>query len=325
VTAARRGEIDMSRIDVTTADIDIFDAPATTSEHDDFEAEARQAVPRGRGLRGVLRRVWALPNGVKIGGSIVGFFVLVAVFAPVLAPYGPQEGELADRLQGVGTAGHLLGTDGQGRDLLSRLIWGARPSLTAGILPVVFAALIGTTLGLVAGLGHRRTHGLIMRTLDVVYAFPAVLLAISIAAALGIGITNVIIALSIVLIAPISRVVETEVIRVRGADFMEAARASGAGAVVTASKQVVPNILPTLVVYCTSLVGLAIVYAAGLSFLGLGVTPPAAEWGLMLNTLRQSIYVNAVVPALPGLAIFVTSMAFNLVSDGLRDAMEIRA
>ncbi|HEY3673004.1 MAG TPA: ABC transporter permease [Acidimicrobiia bacterium] len=314
----------MSRIDVTTADIDIFDAPVTGTEREDFEAEAHEPAPRGHGLRGFLRRVWTLPSGVKIGGSIVGFFVLVAVFAPVLAPYGPQEGELADRLQGVGTAGHLLGTDGQGRDLLSRLIWGARPSLTAGILPVLFAALIGTSLGLVAGLGHRRTHGLIMRTLDVVYAFPAVLLAISIAAALGVGVTNVIIALSIVLVAPIARVVETEVIQVRGADFMDAARASGAGAVVTASKQVVPNILPTLVVYCTSLIGLAIVYAAGLSFLGLGVAPPNPEWGAILNDLRQNLYDEPMLALVPAAVIFIASVGFNVLGDGLRELLNVK-
>jgi peptide/nickel transport system permease protein len=314
----------MTRTDVSTADIDIFDAPATADERDDFAAEAGRPEPTGRGVRGFLRRVWALPNGVKIGGGIVLAFVLVAILAPVLAPYGPQQGEIADRLQPVGSAGHWLGTDGQGRDLLSRLIWGARPSLLAGITPVLVAAAIGTTLGLLAGLGNRRAHALIMRTLDVVYAFPAVLLAISIAAALGSGVTNVIIALSVVLLAPIARVVETEVAQVRNADFMEAARASGAGSVVTATKQVVPNILPTLLVYCTALIGLAIVYAAGLSFLGLGVAPPNPEWGAILNDLRQNLYDEPMLALVPAIVIFVASVGFNVFGDGLRELLNVR-
>jgi peptide/nickel transport system permease protein len=314
----------MARIDVTTADIDIFDAPPTSEELEEFEAEAARPAPRGHGVRGFLRRLWAQPFGVKVGGGLVLGFVLVAIFAPVLAPYGPEEGEIASRLAGVGTAGHWLGTDGQGRDLLSRLIWGARPSLVAGIVPVLVAGTLGTALGLLAGLGNRRAHALIMRTLDVVYAFPAVLLAISIAAALGSGVTNVIIALSVVLLAPIARVVETEVARVRSADFMEAARASGAGQVVTATKQVVPNILPTLVVYCTALVGLVIVYAAGLSFLGLGVAPPNPEWGSILNDLRQNLYDEPMLALVPAIVIFVASVAFNVLGDGLRDLLNVR-
>lgn len=314
----------MTRTDVTTADIDIFDAPATAEERDEFAADAQHAAPAGRGVVGFLRRVWALPNGVKIGGGLVLAFVLVAILAPVLAPYGPQQGEIAERLQPVGSARHWLGTDGQGRDLLSRLIWGARPSLLAGVVPVVVAAAIGTALGLLAGLGNRRAHALIMRTLDVVYAFPAVLLAISIAAALGSGVTNVIIALSVVLLAPIARVVETEVAQVRNADFMEAARASGAGRVVTATKQVVPNILPTLLVYCTALIGLAIVYAAGLSFLGLGVAPPNPEWGAILNDLRQNLYDEPMLALVPAVVIFVASVAFNVLGDGLRELLNVR-
>jgi peptide/nickel transport system permease protein len=318
------GETDRERIDVATADLDIYAAPPTVAELDVFDAEAHRPAPSGRGVAGFLRRCWALPNGIKIGGGIVVAFILIAVLAPVLAPYGPQDGELTDRLQGVGTAGHLLGTDGQGRDLLSRLIWGARPSLVAGITPVLVAAVVGMTLGLVAGLGHRRTHALVMRTLDVVYAFPAVLLAISIAAALGVGVTNVIIALSIVLIAPIARVVETEVLRVRTADFMEAARASGAAAVVTATRQVVPNILPTLIVYCTSLIGLAIVYAAGLSFLGLGVAPPNPEWGAILNDLRQNLYDEPMLALVPAVVIFVASVGFNVLGDGMRELLDVK-
>jgi peptide/nickel transport system permease protein len=225
----------------------------------------------------------------------------------------------------MGKGGHLLGTDGQGRDILSRLIWGARPSLLAGLVPVLISGLIGTTLGVVAGLGRRVVQGGIMRTLDVLYAFPAVLLAIAIAAALGSGISNAIIALSVVLIPPIARVAETEVVRMRSADFMEASRASGAKWRSIAVRQVLPNIAPTMIVYCTALVGLAIVYAAGLSFLGLGIAPPHAEWGQMLNDLRQNLYDQPTLSLIPAAVIFLTSAAFNVLGDGLRDVLDVQS
>jgi peptide/nickel transport system permease protein len=164
-----------------------------------------------------------------------------------------------------------------------------------------------------------------MRTLDVLYSFPAVLLAIAITAALGAGIANVIIALSVVMIAPLARVTETEVMRIRDAEFMEAARASGASWSAIALRQVVPAIAPGIVVYCTALVGLAIVYAGGLSFLGIGVPPPNAEWGVMLNDLRQNLYDQPVLALVPALTIFITSAAFNVLGDGLRDMLDVRS
>jgi peptide/nickel transport system permease protein len=263
-----------------------------------------------------------IPLTVIIPGSFLGLLILAAIFAPLVAPDGPTAGSIANRLQGVGSAGHLLGTDGQGRDILSRLIWGARPSLLEGIVPVAIAGTIGTILGMVASLGGRRIHTLIMRTLDVFYSFPAVLLAIALAAALGAGVVSDIIALSIVLIAPIARVAETEVSRMRSSDFMEAARASGASWPSIAGRQVLPNIAPTLLVYCTALIGLAIVFAGGLSFLGLGIAPPQAEWGSMLNDLNQDLYNAPVLTLIPALMIFVTSIAFNILGDGLRDLLD---
>jgi peptide/nickel transport system permease protein len=197
--------------------------------------------------------------------------------------------------------------------------------LLAGLVPVLISGLIGTTLGVVAGLGRRVVQGGIMRTLDVLYAFPAVLLAIAIAAALGSGISNAIIALSVVLIPPIARVAETEVVRMRSADFMEASRASGAKWRSIAVRQVLPNIAPTMIVYCTALVGLAIVYAAGLSFLGLGIAPPHAEWGQMLNDLRQNLYDQPTLSLIPAAVIFLTSAAFNVLGDGLRDVLDVQS
>ncbi|HXA31102.1 MAG TPA: ABC transporter permease [Acidimicrobiales bacterium] len=294
-----------------------------------IEIPTGNAAP-GRGgaaavLAGTHRVRRHVPLTVVIPGAFLAIVILAAIFAPLVAPYGPTTGSISERLMAVGSPGHLLGTDGQGRDILSRLIWGARPTLLEGILPVVVAGVIGTVLGVVASLSGRKVHTLIMRTLDVLYSFPAVLLAIALAAALGAGVVNAIVALTIVLIAPIARVAETEVARMRSSDFMEAARASGASWPRIARRQVLPIIAPVLLVYCTALVGLAIVFAGGLSFLGLGIAPPHPEWGSMLNELDQDLYNQPVLALIPAAMIFVTSVAFNVLGDGLRDLLDIHS
>jgi len=257
--------------------------------------------------------------------SLLLLVVLSAVLAPWISPHDPNAGSIRLRLAPVGAPSHVLGTDEQGRDMLSRLLWGGRMTLLAGLAPVGVAFVLGTVLGVIAGYTGGIINTLVMRTMDIFYAFPAVLLAIAISGALGPGLPNTLISLSIVFIPRVVRVAESATVQVKGLEFIAAARASGAGVWQILRHHLLANILGPVLVFVSTQVSLSIILAAGLSFLGLGVTPPAAEWGLMLNTLRQSIYVNAVVPALPGLAIFVTSMAFNLVSDGLRDAMEIRA
>ena len=224
----------------------------------------------------------------------------------------------------VGSPNHLLGTDELGRDMLSRLIHGGRLSLFMGVTPVVCALLIGGLLGITAGFMGGRVNMLIMRIMDVFYAFPSVLLAIAISGALGAGIVNSIVSLTIVFVPPITRVAESVTTGVRNMDFVEAARASGAGTLAIVRVHVLGNVLGPILVYATSLISVAIILAAGLSFLGLGVKPPEPEWGLMLNTLRTAIYVNPWVAALPGAMIFAVSICFNLLSDGLRSAMDIR-
>jgi len=260
-----------------------------------------------------------------VAGGVLLLVALSAVLAPWLAPYDPNAGSIRLRLAPVGAAGHVLGTDEQGRDMLTRLLWGGRMTLIAGLTPVLVAFVVGTALGVLAGYIGGLTNTLVMRTMDIFYAFPAVLLAIAISGALGPGLPNTLISLSIVFIPRVVRVAESATVQVKGLEYIGAARASGSGVGDIVRHHLLANVLGPILVFASTQVSLSIILAAGLSFLGLGVTPPAAEWGLMLNTLRQSIYVNAVVPALPGLAIFVTSMAFNLLSDGLRDAMEIRA
>jgi peptide/nickel transport system permease protein len=192
------------------------------------------------------------------------------------------------------------------------------------MLPVAIACLVGSALGLVAGLGAHWLHEVVMRTLDVFYAFPAVLLAIAVAAALGSGFSNAVIALSIILVPPIARIAETEAARLRNADFMTAARASGASWLAIVVRQVLPNVAPGIVVYCSSLIGLSIIYAAGLSFLGLGVAPPTAELGLMVNDLRQFIFNDPLLLLEPAAVILVVAVVFNLMGDSLRSLLDHR-
>jgi peptide/nickel transport system permease protein len=269
------------------------------------------------------RRHW--PLTAIIPGVFLALVTLTAIAAPLLAPDSPTVGSVADRLKPIGSAGHLLGTDGQGRDILSRLMYGARPSLLAGFVPVVVAGLIGTSLGIIAGLGSKRLQSFVMRALDVLYAFPAVLLAIAITTSLGPGIKNAILALAVVLIPPVARVVETEVARLRTADFMDSARCSGAGKLRIAVGHVLPNVAPTVLVYCTAMMGLSIVYAGGLSFLGLGMTPPNPEWGLMLNELRENLYTQPALALIPAVVIMVVSVACNVLGDGLRTVLDVRS
>lgn len=273
---------------------------------------------------GRLRRLRRLPLPARIAAVVIVLVAGMAVLAPVLAPEDPNAGVTAERLSDLGVNGHVFGTDGQGRDILSRVIWGARPSLITGLVPVLVSSIIGTGLGLTAGLGGRWVNTLVMRVLDVFYAFPAILLAIAIATVLGSGSSNSVIALSVVLIPPIARLAESETSRLRGLDFMEAAEASGARKLAVARHHVLPNVAPAIVIYGTALIGLSIVYAAGLSFLGLGVQPPTPEWGLMVSDLRQYIFTNPVLALVPALGIVVVSMAFNLLGDGLRDVFDVR-
>ena len=250
--------------------------------------------------------------------------LLSALIAPWLHLADPYQGSMIRRLRHIGTAGYLLGTDELGRDMLARLVYGGRLSLLIGISPVLLALCIGTSLGLVAGYIGGWVNTAIMRTVDVFYAFPSVLLAIAISGALGAGITNSIVSLTIVFVPQVTRVAESVTTGVRNMDFVEAARASGAGAFTIMRVHMLGNVLGPIFVYATGLISVSMILAAGLSFLGLGTKPPEPEWGLMLNTLRTAIYANPWVAALPGVMIFAVSICFNLLSDGLRCAMDIR-
>jgi peptide/nickel transport system permease protein len=250
--------------------------------------------------------------------------VFCAIFAPLVATQDPYSGSVLGRLKPIGTPGHWLGTDETGRDIWARLAYGGRLSLLAGVAPVSISLIIGGLLGITAGYLGGIVGTLIMRAMDVFYAFPSILLAIAICGLLGSGLTNAVLALAIVFIPPMVRISETVTSQVRHLDFVEAARASGTTTTQIIRFHLLASVLGPILVYATSLISLSIILSAGLSFLGLGVTPPAAEWGLMLNSLRQAIYTQPYVSALPGLMIFVTSMCFNLMADGFRSAMDVR-
>jgi peptide/nickel transport system permease protein len=256
--------------------------------------------------------------------AVIVLIAGAAIAAPLIAPFDPLKTSMAFRLKPIGFRDFRLGTDELGRDMLSRLIWGGRMSLLMGLVPVFVATAIGGTLGIIAGFVGGKLNMLIMRTVDIFYAFPSVLLAIAISGMMGGGMVNGLIALSMVFIPPLCRIAETATTQVRSLDYVEAARASGASNRSIIVHHVVGNVLAPVLIYASSLISVSVLLSAGLSFLGLGVEPPTPDWGLMLSTLRQAIYVQPLVCALPGAAIFITSLSFNLVSDGLRHAMDVR-
>ncbi|MBB4349788.1 ABC transporter permease [Aliirhizobium cellulosilyticum] len=283
------------------------------------------SVPKSPGFwSGVLQRLCRDPVALAALAVLI-IIVVVAILAPYIAPYDPTKGSVIRRLKPIGTESYILGTDELGRDMLSRLIYGARLSLIMGVIPVPIAFVIGSIIGIVAGYAGGITNTLIMRTVDVFYAFPSVLLAVALSGALGSGLTNALVSLTVVFIPQIARVAESVTTQIRSLDYVDAARASGAPAFTIIRVHVLGNVLGPIFVFATSLISVSMILASGLSFLGLGVRPPDAEWGLMLNTLRTAIYNNPAVAALPGVMIFVTSICFNLFSDGLRQAMDVKS
>jgi peptide/nickel transport system permease protein len=287
-------------------------------------AEAQRRAQQGKGY---WRRVWERLRRDKVTlamAAILAALLIMVVFAPWFTVHDPYEGSVLRRLKPVGYPGYWLGTDEVGRDLWSRMVYGGRLSLIAGVLPVFLAFLIGGFLGALAGYAGGLVNSAIMRLADVLYAFPSILLAIAITGILGSGLKNTILALTIAFVPPLVRISEAVTAQARHLDFVEAARASGAGTWKILHYHILNNVLGPILVYTTSLISVGIILAAGLSFLGLGVTPPSPEWGLMLNNLRQALWVDPVIAALPGVMIFITSMSFNLLSDGLRQAMDVR-
>jgi len=287
-------------------------------------ANAPAKLPISRGYWAtVAHQLRRDPVAMAVAALLV-LIVLAAVFAPWLAPADPYKASMIKRLLPIGSEGHWLGTDELGRDLLTRLMYGGRLSLLTGLVPVAAAFVLGSAIGLFAGYVGGTVNMLIMRTLDIFYAFPSVLLAVAIAGALGPGLSNSLLALTLVFVPQVVRVAESVTTQARSLDYVEAARMSGASAFTIIRVHVLGNVMGPIFVYTTGLLSVSMILASGLSFLGLGVKPPEPEWGLMLNTLRSAIYVNPWIAALPGAMIFVTSIGFNVLADGVRSAMELR-
>ncbi|CAK9883802.1 MAG: Glutathione transport system permease protein GsiD [Candidatus Erwinia impunctatus] len=272
---------------------------------------------------GVLPRFLRDPGGVVVG-TIILLLLVMALFGPWIIVKDPFQTSMFLRLKPIGTDGFPLGSDELGRDMLSRLILGARLSLFMGIVPVFFAFLIGGAIGIIAGYCGGTINTVIMRTVDIFYAFPSVLLAIALSGALGAGIGNALLSLTLVFIPQVTRIAESVTSQIRHMDYIDAARATGAGTFTILRVQVLGNVLGPVFVFSTGLISVCMILASGLSFLGLGVRPPEPEWGLMLNTLRTAIYTQPWVAALPGFMIFITSMSFNILADRLRAAMAIK-
>ena len=254
-------------------------------------------------------------------------FLLIAVgvtalVGPEVFPIDPNKADIRAQYQPPGTAGHILGTDRLGRDILARLIWGSRSSLAVAIVPITIGVAIGLILASIAGFFGRVSESSILRGTDVLFGLPPFMLAVAVAASLGPGLNNMIIAMTAVLIAPMTRIAHQVVVGIRDQPFVEAAWASGAHNHQIVRHQVLPNMLPPVLVYGVSLLGLQIVFGAGLSFIGLGVQPPDADWGKMIADGRDAIQIAPWVAAWPGLCIFVVAVAFNVIADSVRDVLD---
>lgn len=301
-----------------------LNAPLKAGEADTL---ATKASPTGH-VRSPAR-LWRLKSfardrGALVSAILLALVVLAVVFAPVIGRYGPDDADNLARYAPMGAAGHILGTDQQGRDMLARLLSGGRVSLLIGVAPTLMAGAIGLGLGLVAGFVRGLVDQVIMRCLDVVFAFPMVLLAIAIAGSMRPGVLTEIIAITIVLIPYFARLARTATEGVVPMPFIEAARAAGGTRSTIMLRYVLPNVFSPVVVYATTLMGLMIVVGAGLSFLGLGVQPPTADWGAMVAEGRVVLRRAPHVTILPGCAILLVSLAFNFLGDGIRDALDPR-
>ena len=256
-----------------------------------------------------------------LGLGILIFLVFLAVFANVVSPYDPTVQDIPNKLQGPSMA-HLMGTDQYGRDILSRVIFGTRISLMVGIVSTSMAVVVGGTLGSVAGYYGGMTESVIMRVTDIFLAIPSILLNIAIAAALGGGLINMMIALGISYIPAYCRIMRSSIYSVRDQEFIEASRAAGAGDGYIILHHIVPNCLSPMIVQATLKVGAAILLCSTLSFIGVGISPPTPEWGSMIATGREYLRTAPHLTTFPGIAIMLAVFSLNLMGDGLRDALD---
>ncbi len=302
----------------------VAEAAATEKLYEKPLSQWRLAMRRFRGRK----------SGM-VGLFLISALILVAVFAPLIAPYHPNEDLIGEedvsRYQApcVHLFGcpedqpqHIMGIDGNVRDYFSRVVYGARVSLQLGFFTVTLALLVGSSIGAVAGYLGGWFDNIIMRFMDVILGFPSLLLAIAIVAVLGPGLRNALIAIAIVTLPRYARVMRAQVLAIKESDYVSASRALGAAPLQILMRRVIPNAMTPLVVLATLGIATAILEAAGLSFLGLGAQPPLAEWGSMLASYRNQVFTAPHLVFFPGLAIMITVLGFNLMGDGLRDALD---
>jgi peptide/nickel transport system permease protein len=279
---------------------------------------AVQPRRRHRGLTRFMRN-----RAAVAGAAIVLLIVIVAVFAPWLSPYDPIQASFMTVRQAP-SAAHWFGTDELGRDVLTRLLWGARASLLAGVVSVGIAVAIGVPLGLLAGYFGKLTDGVISRLTDALLSIPFLILAIALAAFLGASLTNAMIAIGVSAMPRFVRLTRAQAISVKAEDYVEGARAIGLGDARIIVRYILPNVLPPIIVQASLTVAMAIIAEASLSFLGLGQLPPAPSWGSTLNTAKDFVSQAPWMSIFPGVAIFLAVLGFNLLGDGLRDALDPR-
>ncbi|ADO43091.1 ABC transporter permease [Ketogulonicigenium vulgare] len=283
---------------------------------------AAPALPRlrlGRGAQRFMRN-----RGALIGAGVVLLFVLLAIFAPLLTPYDPAAPNYSAIRQGPSWA-HIFGTDQLGRDQFTRIAYGARASLAAGMVSVLVAVILGVPIGLIAGYFGGFADMVISRFAEALLAIPSLILAISLAAFLGPSLTNAMIAIGVAATPIFIRLTRGQVLVARTEDFVEGARAIGLPHVWIILRYIMPNVLAPIVVQATITVATAIIAEASLSFLGIGIQPPTPSWGSMLNTAKDFLMQAPWMSAFPGIAIFMTVLGFNLLGDGLRDALDPRS
>lgn len=286
---------------------------------------AMNTIASRRRVSGLRRfyRVFFSRTIVRIGFVIIVLLILTAALAPVLSPYGPNVQNLGERLQGP-SLHHLLGTDQYGRDTLSRIIYGSRISLLVGVVAVMIAAAIGITLGLMAGYFRGWVDQVIMRIIDAQMAIPPIMLVLVIAAVLGGGLRNVMVAIAVSMAPTYSRLIYGIVISAKEGDFVTAAKVIGASNRRTMFLHLLPNCFPPMMVLLTLNMGNAIMAEASLSFLGIGISPPTATWGSMVSDGYRVLLTNPLLSLAPGLCILLVVVGFNMVGDGLRDALDPR-
>lgn len=295
--------------------------PASTPEELSRQAELAAELGENDGILENLKSM-CRENKLAVASAVVILLItLAAIFAPLVAPYDPTAQDLANRLQGM-SAEHIFGTDQLGRDVLSRMIYGARISLCIGIFPTLISMLLGTILGLMSGYLGKTVDFIIMRLADITMAFPSLLLAMVVMYTLGKGIINIFLALTIVSWAGTARVVRSQTLSLREKEYVEAARSIGVSSFTTMFRHILPNCLPSLIVLFTLNIPSSILSESSLSFLGVGAESPATSWGLMVSEGKDYLFTNPVVAIAPGVAILVLALAFNFLGDGVRDVLD---